>query len=100
MTKTHFLKAINALMSIDSEVTKLYGMGIDITESPIIIGAEDIAMTFLSDAYNECGIDWIQWWLYERADNAELKAYDEEGNEILRTLDELYEYVESNCKNV
>lgn len=99
MTKTLFIKVINALSSIDSEITKLYGMGIDITESPIVIGAEDISIAFLSHVYDECGIGWIQWWLYEKADNPDLRACDEEGNDI-DTIDKLYEYLESNCKNV
>ena len=40
------------------------------------------------------------WWVYEKAGDPDIKAYDEEGKEIISTLDELYEYVESSYKIV
>lgn len=100
MVKENFLKVVNALISINVETNKLSKLGIDAIESPIISNAEDIAIAFLSEAYNQDGTDWIMWWIYEKDGDPTLQAFDENGNEIIRTIDELYEYVETNNKNV
>ena len=43
--------------------------------------------------YTEEGQDWISWWYFEKSMDPGLKAYDDNGNEICRTFDELYEHV-------
>ncbi len=43
---------------------------------------------------NEHGIEDVQWWLFEKAGNPDMKMWDEEGNEIpTETLDDLWEIV-------
>lgn len=59
MVKTTFLHAIHSLTNIVEQMRKLYNMGIDIMESPLVTNAEDLAMLLLSEYYNEEGRDWF-----------------------------------------
>lgn len=68
---------------------KLYNMGIDIMESPLVTNAEDLAMLLLSEYYKFNG---------GCMRNPHIVATDEQGNEILKNIDELYDYLEANCK--
>ena len=52
MVKTTFLHAIHSLTNIVEQMRKLYNMGIDIMESPLVTNAEDLAMLLLSEYYN------------------------------------------------
>lgn len=94
MVKGNFIEVVNSLEAINSRCFKLSEMGIDIADSDIVSNAECIAMAIFKENYTDEGIDWIMWWV------PDIKAYDEEGKEIISTLDELYEYVESSYKIV
>ena len=100
MVKGNFIEAVNSLEAINSRCFKLSEMGIDIADSDIVSNAECIAMAIFKENYTDEGIDWIMWWVYEKAGDPDIKAYDEKGKEIISTLDELYEYVESSYKIV
>lgn len=100
MVKGNFIEVVNSLEAINSRCFKLSEMGIDIADSDIVSNAECIAMAIFKENYTDEGIDWIMWWVYEKAGDPDIKAYDEEGKEIISTLDELYEYVESSYKIV
>ena len=58
-------------------------MGIDIADSDIVSNAECIAMAIFKENYTDEGIDWIMWWVYEKAGDPDIKAYDDEGKEII-----------------
>lgn len=100
MVKGNFIEVVNSLEAINSRCFKLSEMGIDIADSDIVSNAECIAMAIFKENYTDEGIDWIMWWVYEKAGDPDIKAHDEEGKEIISTLDELYEYVESSYKIV
>ena len=50
----------------------------------------------------EEGIDWLEWFYYEKYDYSkdqpreDLKAWDEDGNELCQDLDSLYNYLTEN----
>ena len=49
--------------------------------------------------FNKEGADDIDWWLYEKSGNPELKMFDTDGSEIpTDTIDDLWEIVKDNCK--
>lgn len=49
--------------------------------------------------FKEEGIEDIEWWLYEKSNNPELKFFDTDGKEIpTETIDDLWEIVKDNCK--
>lgn len=44
--------------------------------------------------FNENGLDWINWWLYEKDGNSELKAYEKNETEIpTETIEDLWDLV-------
>ena len=46
--------------------------------------------------FNEEGVDDINWWLYEKSGNPELKMWDANNNEIpIETIDDLWEIVKN-----
>lgn len=98
MKKETFLQLIDVVPKLDSVAEPLYKLGIDITECPIISMVRDLVGTIAEEFYGKDGRDWIEWWIYEKGSNPELTAYetDDEGNktEIIRTVDELYNYLE------
>lgn len=47
------------------------------------------------EIYTEEGIDWINWYMFEKSEG--LCAY-QDGEIFLETLEELWEYVENNYK--
>ena len=79
MKKVTFLKLLNLISNVGKDTEKLEELGIDVCESTLV---------------NE----WVQWWVYEKSRNPELKAYEtnEHGEdvEIIRSVDELYDYLE------
>lgn len=49
--------------------------------------------------FNEDGVDDINWWLYEKSGNPELKMWDADENEIpTDTIDDLWEIVKDSRK--
>ena len=61
---------------------------------------ENIINDVIKDIYGTEGLDWVEWWTYEKSNNPELKAFvtNENGEDIeIRTIDDLYNYLEQNC---
>lgn len=49
--------------------------------------------------FNENGVDYIDWWMYEKSGNSELKMWDESGKEIpTDTVEYLWNLVKDNQK--
>lgn len=99
MKKETFIKLINLNSQLDELIDPLYEMGIDIINCPVLENIYNLIGSVAEDAYGKEGKEWIEWWIYEKSNNPELTAYeeDEDGNkkEINRTVDELYEYLEN-----
>lgn len=91
ITKELFIKAIKSVEIILNEANKLWEEhGIEIIESPLYAESFVIFETLIASHFNEYGIDWIMWYIFEGKHNI---ATDEEGNRICYDLDSLYEYV-------
>lgn len=46
------------------------------------------------------GVDWITWWLYEKNENPELKAWDEYHNEIpMETREDFWQFIKQYRKS-
>lgn len=102
MKKETFLQLIDIIPKLDTVAEPLYNLGIDITECSIISAVGDLVGTIAEEYYGKDGREWIEWWIYEKENNPELKVFetDDNGNEaeILRTVDELYDYLENSIK--
>lgn len=98
MSRVTFLKLLNLVSNIENYLEKLGQLGIIITENPTIDEMYNFIDSVVMDSYGLEGLKWVQWWIYEKSKNPELKAYEinDEGEqiEIIRTTDELYEYLE------
>lgn len=98
MIKTTFLKLLNLVSDMENYLEKLGQLGINATENPITDATYNFIDTIIMDTYGLEGLKWIEWWVYEKSKNPELKAYEinEDGEqvEIIKTVDELYEYLE------
>lgn len=98
MNRTTFLELLSLVEDVNKFIDKLEELGIDICENPLVSSVYKLFDTIISDSYGQEGLEWVQWWVYEKSNNPELKAYetDEQGNEveIIRNVDELYNYLE------
>lgn len=98
MNKVTFLKLLNLVSDIENYLEKLGQLGITIIENPLTDEVYSSINAVIMDAYGLDGLKWVEWWIYEKSKNPELKAYeiDEDGEqiEIIRTVDELYDYLE------
>lgn len=68
-------------------------------ELPIGDTVASLAESIWSIVFDEDGVDWINWWIYERPalfEGDEVnKAYNEDGSEIpTETVDDLWNIVE------
>lgn len=89
----------NLLCKIRKKDSSLYKNGIDITEY-----SDDyhhIIKLLLEEILTKEGIDWLEWFLYEKDaisgnPREDMKAWDENKNEICKDLESLHSYLVSN----
>lgn len=98
MKKVTFLKLLDLISNVGKDAEKLEKLGIDVCESTLVNGMCELFDAVMEDAYGQEGLERIQWWVYEKSHNPELKAYKtneyDKGVEIIRNVDELYNYLE------
>lgn len=59
--------------------------------------SEKLFSTILKLIFNNYAVDDIEWWLYEKSGNPELKMWDSDGNEIpTETVEDLWNIVKDN----
>ena len=94
-----FTILIEGLQSYRDKKDKLYTLGIDILSFD-----EDyyrqVIRPLMVEAFKEEGVDWIDWYLYERESisGSTLKAFDREGNEICFDIPSLYDTIKEYLK--
>jgi hypothetical protein len=93
MTKEDLLKAFSLMDELNKAIDDFAKLGVDFVETPFFNTAGCLFDMVIASNYTEEGQDWINWWYFEKSMDPGLKAYDDNGNEICRTFDELYEHV-------
>jgi hypothetical protein len=93
MTKEELLTAFKLMDELNKAVDDFAKLGLDFTETPFFNTGGSLFDMLIATNYTEEGQDWISWWYFEKSMDPSLKAYDDNGNEICRTFDELYEHV-------
>jgi hypothetical protein len=91
MEKESFIKIMDMLQKHSDKVHSLYQYGFDLIEF-----SDELHVCInilLKQVFGEENYDWINWYLYEKGCNDELKAWDENGNEICKNIDDLYELI-------
>ena len=99
MDKELFITILDKFIAFEAFVDTLQSVRIDILETP---GFDTTAFMFdrLIEAYfTEEGQDWVNWYMFEkRAAPDEIKATDEDGNDICKDVDDLWEIVKDYLK--
>jgi hypothetical protein len=95
MTKELFTKMILEIQNFGNIVDRMCDvLGTNFFESPLAEVGWNLINMLINNNFDEEGQDWINWWLYEKDGNPELKAWDENDNEIpTETIDDLWNLV-------
>ena len=102
MEKCNFVAMINAIERYDAEVERWADFGIELYELPICELTWELINMYLEEVFNEDGVDWINWYIYERKSiftGEVLPCWDEEGKEFyVNTPEDLWKLVEQHQK--
>ena len=102
MEKCNFIAMVNAIEKYDAEVERWADFGIELYELPICELTWELINMYLEEMFNEDGIDWINWYIYERKSiitGEVLPCWDEEGKEFyVNTPEDLWKLVEQHQK--
>ena len=102
MEKCNFVAMVNAIEKYDAEVERWADFGIELYEFPICELTWELINMYLEEVFNEDGIDWINWYIYERKSiitGEVLPCWDEEGKEFyVNTPEDLWKLVEQHRK--
>ena len=73
---------------------KLSDAGLPVWEMDIIEYGNLLFDKVINFYFTQEGEEWIFWWLYEKNGNSEIKAWDEDHNEIpTETIEDLWKCV-------
>lgn len=102
MEKCNFVAMVNAIERYDAEVERWADFGIELYELPICELTWELINMYLEEVFNEDGVDWINWYIYERKSiftGEVLPCFDEEGKEFyVNTPEDLWKLVEQHQK--
>lgn len=102
MEKCNFVAMVNAIERYDAEVERWADFGIELYELPICELTWELINMYLEEMFNKDGIDWINWYIYERKSiftGEVLPCWDEEGKEFyVNTPEDLWKLVEQHQK--
>lgn len=94
MTKEGFIKLVENAQNYSKELDRWSDFGIDLFELPISELGWDFLNIVLPELFSDEGVDWIDWWLFEKSGFGGDQAYDENGNVIpTDTIDDLWNIV-------
>lgn len=99
MKKETFIKILELQSQHYKKEQELYELGVDTVElNEPLVGAVHILW---KELLTEEGLENLDWFLYEKdyisgEPREDMKAWDENKNEILKDVDELYDYLFSN----
>lgn len=96
MTYETFETLIQLTIAHHNRIQALYKLRVDVIES--FTEQDKIVQTLWQEVLTEFGYDWLSWYLYEKngvsgTPREDLKAWDEEKNEICKDVRGLWEYL-------
>jgi|GEM_PF-6702615 len=99
ITKEQFTELINTVLSFNKELDRWDDFGIDLFNLPLGDISSRMSELTYTNLFDDEGIDWINWWLYEKPalfkGEADNQAYDENNKVIpTDTIDDLWNIVE------
>ncbi len=98
ITKESFTKLIKNAQNYNKELDRWSDFGIDLFELPISELGWEFLNIALPELFTDEGVDWINWWLFEKPglfkNSLSNETYDEDGNIIpTDTIDDLWNLV-------
>lgn len=97
MTLEKFKNLIELLKEADVQVDGAYKAKVDLIEFTDVYSA--IITNLILEIYGEEGGDWFSWFVYENNfGEGPLEAYNKDGEVILKTIDEMWEFLEEKRK--
>ncbi len=99
MNKVEFIKLIKDYQNYDNLLDSACDIFPGIIESKLFMYPAEWFENIIELCFTEEGVDWIYWWLFERNNNSEMKAYDENHNEIqMDTVEDLWNFIKNYIK--
>jgi hypothetical protein len=96
MTFEKFKEIVDIMVLHNKNMHNIYKLKIDLTE---VCDEQDRVITLLwNELLTKEGVDWFDWFIYEKGYisgklNKDLKAFDENKNEIIKDIKGLYNYL-------
>ena len=98
ITKTDFICLVELYKAYSKELNKWCKL-VPMFESELISYVEHMFANSIQIHFTEEGYDWIAWWLWEKNENPEMKAWDENKKEIpTETVEDLWDIVKKYIK--
>ena len=95
MTKELFIKILKNYRRVLYKIRELDKVGVNLYESKFGI-SEDIDRLFIDTmaaSYDEFGIDWIEWFVYENEFGEKQLEAKSDGVLICQNFEDLYDYI-------
>jgi len=89
MTLETFTTLIEGIKSQIIKTQDLYIHGVDLLSFNDDYYGEVVCPLML-EVFGKEGVDWIDWYIYEKDGREDMKAWDKEGNEICHNIESLY----------
>ena len=84
-----FTTLIEGIQSQSNKTHELYKHGVDLLSFNEDY-YRDVVHPLMLEAFGKEGVDWIDWYIYEKDGREDMKAWDTEGNEICHNIESLY----------
>lgn len=92
MTKETFKGVLKSVASVKEYLENCKKVRLDLSETALDNEYWWMLDTIIENTYEDHGQDMFYWWIYEKSNNPDLKAYLD-GEEIINNEDELYDYL-------
>jgi hypothetical protein len=99
ISKENFVTLIESNRRFFAYVMKLSNeMNIELWENPLVMEYDKVFMNYIKEFFTkEEDIEWIEWFCYDKfynLPNGKIEqAWDDDGNEICKTTEDLYDYL-------
>jgi phosphoglycerol transferase MdoB-like AlkP superfamily enzyme len=89
MTLDTFTTLIGGIRAQINKTQELYMLGVDLLSFNDDY-YKNVVYPLMLEAFGKEGVDWIDWYIYEKNGREDLKAWDKYGNEICHNIESLY----------
>lgn len=98
MKQETFMKTCERMKMSTDKIQAAYKLNIDLTE--FMDDDSWVIQNLWSEVLTKVGYDWFSWFMYEKAYlyeiKEDIKAWDKNKNEILQTIEDLYNFLVTN----